>query len=85
MEGTTGSLAQTVLSQSTWHKIMSRQFWNIHSEEDSITSLTNLFKCSVTCKVKKLFLMIWWKFLLLLILLLEPLSRSWLHSLDTLI
>ena len=49
-------------SQSTWHRIVSRHFWNISSEGDSTPSLGNLFQCMVSCRVK-FFLMFMWNFL----------------------
>lgn len=66
-DGTTGGHlvqpAQARSSQSTCHSTVSRWFLNISLEGDSKTFLVNLCQCSVTCMVKKLFLMFKWSFL----------------------
>lgn len=51
------------MSWSTLLRIVSRQFLNIVSEEDSTASLYNLIQCSVTYTVKKFFLVLRWNFL----------------------
>lgn len=50
LQGTTGGhLVQAPrsagLSQTTWHWVVSRQFFSVSSEGDSVPSLDNLFQC----------------------------------------
>lgn len=57
LEGTTVVIwfhlpAQAGSSQSTWHRVVSRQFWNISSEGDSTLSLGNLCQCPITAQEK---------------------------------
>lgn len=56
LEGTTGGLVQppcfNLSPSGMLLRIVSRQLWNISSEGDYKTSLSNLFQCSVTCTLK---------------------------------
>lgn len=67
---------------STLHRIESRCVLNISSEGDAITALCNLCQCSVTLKIKNIFLIFRWKFqcfsfcLLLLVLSLGTIEKS---------
>lgn len=48
-------------SLSTWHRIVSRWFWNVSSEGDSTNSLGNLYQCVAT-HTAKFFLVFRWNF-----------------------
>ena len=57
-----GPTPAKAVSYSRLHWKALRQLLNIPREGDTTTSLGNLFQCSTTLKVKKLFLMFIWNF-----------------------
>lgn len=83
-----GPTPAKAVSYSRLHWKALRQLLNIPREGDTTTSLGNLFQCSTTLKVKKLFLMFRWNFPFPIcphcpwLHYWALLQRTWLHPLD---